>query len=196
MSDERPTIRVLEFKTETRNGKTTEWVKYAPVSAILSSATWARVDAMRPPEGEVRNDASGKKAAFIHHRWSMIEQAYDQWKSGQELPINGTPLTAWPELTADQARALKGQGLRTIEEVAAMTDTVITKIPLPNARELPKLARLFLENTGKAQAAEEMARRDEKISELEERLAAATELIEQLASKEKPKAKAKQSEAA
>lgn len=180
---ELPTIRVLNFKTEYKTVKDAvkevEWVEYAPVSAIMTNRVWARVSELKPKETPGDDQRSNKRHAFMVHRWGMIEPAYNAWKAGQEIPVDGTPLGAWPLLTRDQGDALRRIGLRTVEDVASITDSTIAKIPLPNARELPKQAKLFLENTGRAAAAAEMATRDAKIAELEERLAAAMELLEQ-----------------
>lgn len=191
MADQLPTIRVLGFRTEYKPGKdgksrAIDIVKYAPVSAIMTNQVEDRIEFLRPPDA-LDNDDDGKKIAFMRHRWSMIEPAYTAWKEGQEIPVNGTPLGAWPAVTKEQVEVLHRLGLRTVEEMSELTDTTITKIPLPNARDLKKQAHLFLESTDRATAAQEMADRDKRIASLEEQLAAAMELLEENVGKKKPK---------
>jgi len=199
MAQELPTIRVISFKTEYKKDAKGEnvaidWVEYAPIHAITSTRVCERVHALKPPEF-IKNDDEGMKMAFIRHRWGMIEPAYEAWKNDQEIPINGTPIGAWPNITTDQAQALKKQGIRTVEEVAAMTDTAIRGLPMPNARDLVGQAQDFLAASDQALVAQEMTNRDARITSLEEKLAAsgeqlaaAMELLEEKAGKPKNKA--------
>jgi hypothetical protein len=198
MSDA-PTIRVLGFKVEyiddPKGGDkqiARDWVEYAPISALLTTRIWDMVHKMRPPE-RIRGDDDGKKMDFMRYRWAMIEPAYTAWKSGQDIPLDGTPLGAWPGVTAEQVMAIQRLGIRTVEEVAGMSDSVITKLPIPNPRELVKQARAFLEATDRGAAAKRLADQDSKIEALQEQLAAAMELLEEKASKPKP-AKTKETE--
>lgn len=186
-----PTIRVLAFKQEyvpdrKNPGKmiTRDWVQYAPVSSIQNTQTWEMVNKLRPPEA-LENDDEGKKMAFMRHRWSMIEPAYEAWKQGQEMPIDGTPLAAWPGVTPEQVLAIQRLGIRTVEEVATMTDTVIAKLPIPSPRDLVKQARAYLDASDRGAAAKKVAEQDAKIEALQEQLAAAMELLNEQA--EKPK---------
>lgn len=175
-----PTIRVIQFKTEykMRDGQTVEehWCEYAPASAVTTSRVWSRIKDLQPPEA-LRNDDSGIKMDFLRNRWSMIEPAYNAWVAGHEIPINGTPLGSWPGITREQAEVLRMASIRTVEEVASMIDSQITRLPLPNARELPKLARAFLEASDQAKAASDMKKRDETIAEMQEKIDALTELL-------------------
>ena len=178
-----PTIRVLGFKTEYKvsdgKPKPVDWVLYAPISAPLTMQTWARISDMMPPERDINNDDEGKKLAFMRHRWAMIEPAYLAWKQGNDIPVDGTPLSAWAGITPEQVRVLQGQGIRTVEEIAKMTDGAAAKVHLPNVRDMIKQARLFLESADAAVAAQKAAQQDARIADLEEKLAAAMELLEQ-----------------
>ncbi len=177
-----PTIRVLEFKSEykKRNGEMVEveWVRIAPVSAIMTSQVWHRIKDLLPPD-EISNDDDGKKIDFMRHRWSMIEPAYNAWKSGNEVPLGGTPLAAWGGVTPEQSKLLQQHGFRTVEEIAEMTESSIVKLPIPRLRELPALARKFLDGIGTAENAERLTALEDQIKDLAEKLAAAMELLEQ-----------------
>jgi len=188
-----PTIRVLGFKEEyiadkenPGKQKLREWVEYAPVSAIMTTRIWEMVNKLRPP-ANINNDDEGKKMDFMRHRWSMVEPAYEAWKAGRDAPIDGTPLGAWHGVTPDQVVAIQRLGIRTVEEVAAMTDSVVTKLPIPNPRELVRQAKAFLDATDRGTAAKKVAEQDAKIEALQEQLAAAMELLEEQSGKEPAK---------
>lgn len=198
---ETPTIRVTGFKVEYALNKDTgkrdrpvEWVEYAPVHAVMTSRIWDRVKNLMPPE-TMENDDDGKKLGFMRHRWAMIEPAYDAWKKGQEIPLHGTPLAAWGGVTAEQAHALTRVGIRTVEEVAGLTDAAMGKIPLPNVRDLIAQAKAFLDTADRNVVADQLANQQTEIDTLKEQLAAAMELLEEQAKGKKSK-KTEEDEAA
>lgn len=185
MPTELPTIRVMGFRTDYaknietgRRDKAVDFVCYAPVHSIMSTRIWERVNDLRPPES-LDGDDEGKKMAFLRHRWAMIEPAYEAWKKGAELPVNGTPLGAWPGINQDQAQVFIRAGLRTVEDVASMPDSVLTKVHLPNVREFRQQAKAFLEATDRNVVADKLAQQDKQIQDLNERLAAAMELLDE-----------------
>lgn len=180
-----PTIRVISFKTEFEKNPDTgkfdravDWVEYAPSHAVTTSRTWDKVSRLMPPDA-IENDDEGKKIAFMRHRWAMIEPAYEAYKSGQDLPVHGTPLSAWAGLTRQQADILMKSGVRTVEELAAMTDSLISKAVLPNMRDIVATARQFLETTDRSVAAETMARQQAEIDALREQNEAIMALLEE-----------------
>lgn len=182
---DRPTIVILGFhQTFERNQATgnmdrpVDWVTYAPVHAVQSTKIVDRVDLMRPPEF-VRNDDEGKKMDFLRYRWEMIERAWKAWKEGIEVPDDGTPLGSWPGLNAAQVNAFRGVGLKTVEAVATMPDSVVGKVPLPGVREIKRQAALFIEHKSGSAMATRQAEAEDKIRALEEQLAQAMELLEE-----------------
>lgn len=184
MSD-RPTIVVLGFRQTFEKNKDTgkmdrpvDWVTYAPIHAVQSCQIEDRVDNMRPPEA-IANDDEGKKLAFLRYRWDMIEKAYSAWKQGIEIPLDGTPLGVWPGINEGQANAFRSVGIRTVEGIAAMPDNVVGKVPLPGVREIKRQAALFLENSDRATAAAKQDEQQQQIKELQEKLDAAMDLLEQ-----------------
>lgn len=47
-------------------------------------------------------------------------QAYERWKSGQELPVEGSPLKTWPLLTPAELKSLLQLGFRTVEDLSTI----------------------------------------------------------------------------
>jgi hypothetical protein len=87
------------------------------------------------------------------------------------LPESGTPLGAWPAVNPQQADALKSVGLHTVEAIASATESVLSKPPLPNMREIKRQAVAWLEGRSAAEQAATIARQQEQIDAMMEMLA-------------------------
>ena len=149
--------------------KPVEWVKFRAIGDDKTEAVH-RVKDIIPPVGATENNPS--HAAMIW-RWNILGPKYNAWKKGEELPEEGTPLAAWSAISPEMSKALKAIEIYTVEQVAAIGDSVTEKLRFPNARKLPELAKAFLKGTSKAAAAKEIA-------DLKEQLAAMTELMEDM----------------
>ena len=170
-------IKIIRFKTEYVAGKPPfDMVEYAAADAIDESGkprstTWARINQIKPPE-HIDNDDSGIKMGYMRAFWAEIEPKYARWKASDEMPVDGTPLGIWPGVNADQADALRGAGLTSIEAVAKMTEDMLSRAPLPNMREIKRQAQLWLEGRGDVEMQARMA-------ELEEQNAAMLAMLEE-----------------
>lgn len=164
---------VLGFKTEYRNEKATDWVEIAPSGeAFERTRTWHRIKDITPPDhiDETRANSIGHK--ILAARWALIQPKYDAWKKGQEIPVDGTPLAAWAGVSPEQVAHLKHMGIYTVEGVRDMGEGAITRLPFPNARQLPKLAGEFLSSKDAADKDREIADMRERMAIMEEMLAA------------------------
>ena len=173
--------------TKDNDGKAVavDWVTWVPLHAPQSMSNTERVDRLNPDnikgrEGGEDSELMGMKQQHMAAIWSEIEPAYMAWKEGREIPLNGTPLAAWPGITPEQAEIFRLAGVRSVEQVRDMSDSVRSKVRLPNVRELQDLARIFLENSGAAAAAEREAAKDRQIAEMAERMAAMEALLEEV----------------
>lgn len=148
------TIRALKFWHEYKpdaNGEmqAEEWVAYcAPGNAAFTIIE----DAVR----RVQRDKTGK--------WNSIKAAYEAWKQGSEIPEEGTPIGAWPGCTQAQAEILRANGIRSVEEVANLTETLLNRIKLPNPRALKDQAVRFLEARSTSSVEAAIKQRDEEIA--------------------------------
>lgn len=106
-----------------------------------------------------------------------FEMQYEEWKKGNELPREGTPVKTWHAVNKEQQNRLLALGFLVIEDLAAVTDTDIGRIGL-DGRYLRDLAKQWL--GGKDQAVQvkkiadlEQANRDkdETIKRMQEKLA-------------------------
>lgn len=166
---DKPQIIVREFRqsVNVRNEPVDE-VLISPAHDPLGTATWLRVKELIPPEGDIRNDDSGTKIAYMRHRWSQIEKAYQAWKEGVEIPLDGTPLAVWSGLSPAHADIFRGLGIKTVEALSEMTDTQVGKVRLPNPKAIRDMAKLFLENKDAADAAKKVAEKDATIAAMQE----------------------------
>ena len=188
MADTPRDIIILGFRQtlrRTKEGKEEPeyWVKYCN-RGMPTSATEDRLRHLNPANIKLPEGADGgAKMAFFNHRWSQIKPAFDSWVSGEMLPEYGIPLAAWPALSADQVKVFQQAGVKSVEDVRDMSESVMQRVRLPNLRDLKKMAGMYLDGLGTQQAAEREAARDAEIAGLKEQLAAAMALIEEQAQK-------------
>lgn len=198
---EQPQIKVLGFFTKyTRtHPKGVDFVRFSPAQALNAQITEERVNALRPKEVDFEDeDGQPNRAAkrtYMQALWSEIGPAYDAWKKGHEIPVSGMPLAAWAGVTKEQADVMRKIGLNTVEELSTLEDAKLTRLPMPNAREVRDLARKYLSTGDDTKISERMADLEKSNAALQEQLAAAMELLEEQ-TKGKRKAPAKQDEAA
>lgn len=162
------------------------WVSYSPAHSPLNTVNCERVRLMFPDPARMGEDQDGEKLRFMSHRWDQISPAYEAFKEGREIPLNGTPLTVWSGISSEQVEVLRQHSLRTVEEVRDLTENQMERVRLPNMRDLRQQAKLFLENTGAAEQAAREQEKDKIIEAMSERMAAMEALLEERTS---PKAK-------
>lgn len=182
------TIRIVEFKTKYHGigREPVDMVLLAPSGEAHSKTqTWHRVDKLRPPEEIDDSRRNADTYVAMNARWSVIGPAYDAWKDGTEIPETGTPLAAWSGVSPEIAEVLKGMSIRTVEDVRDMSESTFTKLPVPNARKLPQLAKEYLEGS-------DAAAKDLVIAEMSERMAAMEAMLESQTAPKQSKAKSEQ----
>jgi hypothetical protein len=182
---------VCGFKAEYQGDKVTEWVEMAPSGeAFERTRTWHRIKDIRPPETVDHNRAEGMSYKVMVARWAIIGPKYEAWKRNEDIPEDGMPLAAWSGVSPEQAAHLRAMGIKTVEGVRDMGEGVFTRLPFPNARQLPKLAAAFLASVGDAE-------KDRELNEMRERMAAMEEMLAEAgAAKRGPGRPKKEAEAA
>lgn len=73
--------------------------------------------------------------------------AYDAWKSGREIPLNGTAILTWPVLSPSQAKQAIEHGVRTVEDLAAANEETIMRLGM-GGRALKEKAVSWLSAAG------------------------------------------------
>ena len=127
------------------------------------------------------------------HQWRFPNE-YDLFKRGKEATLVGTPLDMWPGLPPSQVAELKHQGIRTVEQLANLSDSVSGV--MRGFYALKHKAQQFLDDAKdknaaavvRAQMEEQAERHKAEMKALEDRIAAM--LTEAMATKEAKKGKA------
>lgn len=193
------TIRILGFAKKYSKGADGEmvahdWVTFAPAHAVQSVVNEERVDRLKPKDG-LANDDQGLRAAYQKMRWSEIEPAYEAWKSGNSVPEVGTPLAAWPGVSKEQVEVLRMSAIRTVEEVANLSENLLMRIQLPGMRELREQAQRFLDASDTDAVADRMRRQDEELAAVKEQLAEAIKMLSDATEPPKPRGRKAKEEA-
>lgn len=116
--------------------------------------------------------------------WAAIKPYYEAWKKNEAEPVNGTPLFLWPAITKKQADDFKMKGIRSVEDVAETTDADLSRMGM-GASALREKARQYIANKrGRGDLEDALKEKDKQITELSERLASLTKVVEDLANKE------------
>jgi hypothetical protein len=103
---------------------------------------------------------------------NFFQRAYDEWKSGHDLPREGTAVLTWQPISPEQNARLRALGYTTVEDLASVPDTSLGQIGL-DGRNLRDLARAWLaEGKEKGSTALELASVKTENESLKERCAA------------------------
>lgn len=189
MAPQGPSIIVLGFETKMEKDHKTglrtrpvDYVTFAPRHSPTQTAIRERVAFMDPANLRLdfEDDENGsQKVNFIRARWDAIKPAYDAWKEGKEVPLDGIPLAAWPTVSEAQIDEFRKHGIKTVQDVAGITDGIIPRIQLPNVRGLRDEAKMFLESTDKASLANRVSEQQSTIDQMAEEMAAMRALLEE-----------------
>lgn len=157
-------------------------VEYGPTGGLQRSAVVSEISRLKNLQ-PLSGDSGNPAIEMAHMRWNAIRPHYEAWKSGQEMPLDGTPLAAWNALQAEQAEVLRSRGVKTIEDVASLTDSMIEGIPVPRLRDMRRQAAAFLESSDATRAAAMMAEKDAQIANAQSQIAEQGDQIKALIDK-------------
>ena len=103
---------------------------------------------------------------------------YEAWKRGEAAPPDGLSLKQWPAITRSRAEELCRIGVRTLEDLAAASDSLLHRMG-SGARPLRTMAQAWLDAArGTGVAAEEIARLRRENAALADRVRVLTEEAE------------------
>lgn len=88
--------------------------------------------------------------------------AYLQFQQSKPMPLIGTPIEMLPGVGPSMAHHLKGINLRSVEDVANISDENVLQAMGPGARDLVKRAKAFVGHTSEKTAALEAELAEQK----------------------------------
>lgn len=98
---------------------------------------------------------------------NFFERAYEEWKKGNELPREGTPVATWPMAHGEARTRIRAAGFSTVEDLAEIPDSALQSIGL-DGRYWRDTARAWVnEARDKGINAKEIADAKARIVELE-----------------------------
>jgi hypothetical protein len=74
---------------------------------------------------------------------SDYRNAFELWKKGEEIPLNGTPIKTWPPLSPSQRKNILAAGILTVEDLARANDETLAKIGM-GAHSVTQMAQKWL----------------------------------------------------
>lgn len=170
-------IRIVKFWTKyPPNGRPpVDMVEYCAPGMAQKATTVARISDLNRIRHNVDGDDTAGQTAL--RRWQMIEPAYNAWKQGQALPEHGTPLAAWPGISAEQAEVFRTFGFKTVEDIAGATSSIVAKVQLPGVMEIQANAKRFLASFDQNKVAANLAEKDQQIALLTDQLEELRQMI-------------------
>lgn len=108
------------------------------------------------------------------HRQTYADQ-YRAWKAGQSAPVSGMPLEEWTAASQSFVDDMRGYGVRTVEQLAALSDGIVGA--KPGWLTMRSKAAAYLEQ---AQADGALAAERARTKALEDQLAAMQAQIDAL----------------
>jgi hypothetical protein len=191
MSEKLP-ITVHRFYTvyedDPKNPGTTrqrDMVEYGPIGQGARTRAVERIDILSKANKVAGANPASMAAQVL---WAHIKPRYEAWKGNQELPETGTPLAAWNHLTPTQAEFLRTNGIRTVEDVASLTDIHIQQFKIHNLRSIIEAAKRFVDVADVNKFAGEMKAKDEQLAAANARIDQMAEMLAKLMEdKETPK---------
>jgi DNA-binding helix-hairpin-helix protein with protein kinase domain len=142
-----------------------------------------------------RLDVKGGRLPAEHDDY--YKRAYQRWKSGQEIPVEGTPIKGWPVISPAQTSLLVSIGIRTVEDLASINDEVKARVGMGAGMLKNKAMAWLAQAQDKGPLTMQMAAIQQENDTLKLNLAALSEQVEALRSERKmatPKAKKKEIE--
>lgn len=147
---------------------------------IFEDAEFVRIKMVGDPKSSIvapahsspsRDPETGQPLTYAQ----KFPEHYRYFKSNlDQQAASGTPLTEVPWLTAAQRAELKALTILTVEGLAGLDGTMLSRIGM-GARELKNKAQAWLDaaegNAGNAKMASELAARDEQIEALQHQMA-------------------------
>jgi hypothetical protein len=114
--------------------------------------------------------------SMIPVQWvDEYKEAYEMWQSGKDPIVQGTHLSEWPKISRSEAEMWNAVHVRTVEELAEANEQTMESFGM-GGRKMRTDAREFLESLGSNEKLQEqLAKQQEQIDALLDKLADATE---------------------
>ena len=132
----------------------------------------------------------GDKFSEVHERVKDSHKArwpvqYAAFKANQEAPSEGTPLEEWPPMSPGMVMQLKSNKVRTVEQLAALSDSQLGNVLPMGGHSMREKARNWLKQ---AEGLAPLSDMQQKLDTANAQIAALERQVADLASKKQEKA--------
>lgn len=88
----------------------------------------AKMKPLTGPKGSGFDGHHEINSRFAPDWVAKIQEAYEKWKKGEDMDVEGTPLKNWPAISPGQIRTCLDMHLQTIEGLAHAADDTVERI--------------------------------------------------------------------
>jgi hypothetical protein len=171
-------MRSVEDRTKPSSDGVTQLVDKA--WAIIRAAG-SKDSLEKPAEEWLASLKDYAKNGRVPQSWPHeYAEAFRLWKSGEELPVNGTAIKSWPPLSPAQRQMLISLGVLTVETLATCNDEILNRIGM-GGHTLKALANTWLnESKDKGSMSKQLEAAMVKLEELTTLVTAQAATIQQL----------------
>lgn len=110
----------------------------------------------------------------------QYKKAYEAWKNGQEIPLNGIPIRGWGVISPAQQETLIRMNCLTVEDLAAVTDEGLHRIGMGSVDLKNKAKAWLAQLNDKGPLTQQMADTQAKNALLERSVETLTRQVEEL----------------
>ena len=170
-------------------------VENVPASVKEGRVVWKDVDFVyitvpgsRDVQPEAVKDWWGKlemqvQTGRMPEQWLREwRSAFEQYKKGNEIPLNGTPIKGWTLAPGSVQKTLIDLGIHTVEALANANDEALSRIGIGAVNFKRRAEAWVKEHDTKEGPAVEIAALQAKNDELQKTVSSLTEKVEQLVS--------------
>jgi hypothetical protein len=164
-----PRIAIHRFWTEYRperddpnKFREVDMVAYGPIGSLDRTVNIERISRLSCVDSDPESDNDA--VVYASMRWEAIRPYYESWKDGREGPVDGTPLEAWNGVAPEQAEFLRARGIKSVEQLAELTEGHFSRFGLPGIRNMVSAAKRYLDSSDARKFAASMAEKDQQIT--------------------------------
>jgi hypothetical protein len=123
------------------------------------------------------DERNGRIPSTWRDKWKL---AYDAWKNGQELPLDGYPIKGWGVLSPSQQANLLAVGIKTVQDLAKVNDEGLKRIGMGSV-DLKNRATAWLKaESGPGKLAQENAALKVKVDSQDEQIKQLAATVDEL----------------
>lgn len=136
---------------------------------------------------DVAEEWINKKFKSGDRHASVYRQAYDAWRQGQEIPVNGSPIRHCSIFSPSEIENCHNLKIYTLEDLAQLPEQIIQRLGM-GGRSLVNRAKAYLDSADQGKTAAQIDHLSLQVAELARKLDAKDEQIAELeAALDKPR---------